>query len=305
MSVSGNEAVSPLDRIAEASSWPSPPASIVILTLNEEDNIGPCIESCAWCDDVHVLDSGSTDRTQEIARSAGATVHENPFESFGAQRNWAIDNIPLANDWVFHLDADERFLKPLVDEVASLLAEDPEEAGYYVPSKLMFMGRWLKRTGGYPTYQMRLFHKARMRFQDYGHGQREFTEGSIGTLREPYLHFNFSKGLDEWFDKHNRYSAAEARQAIEEANIPIGRALRSLAAGDAVGRRRAMKALAYRLPARSLLWMIYLMIFRLGFLDGRAGYNYTRLRAIYESMTATKLAVLRAEGRRKKEGAGK
>lgn len=302
MSVSGalSERVAPAHRESDAADWPSPPVSIVVLTLNEEDNIGPCLESCAWCGDVHVLDSGSTDRTQEIARSMGAVVHENPFESFGAQRNWAIDNIPLENDWVFHLDADERFLRPLVKEMDALIARSPEEAGFYVPSKLMFMGRWLKRTGGYPTYQMRLFHKRRMRFQDYGHGQRELTEGAIGALREPYLHFNFSKGLDEWFDKHNRYSAAEARQAIEEANAPIFGALRDLAARDSVRRRRALKSLAYRLPARPTLWMIYLMVFRLGFLDGRAGYNYARLRAIYESMTAAKLAVLRSETTRRR-----
>ena len=85
------------------------PVSVVILTLNEEINIAQCLASCAWCDDVHVLDSGSTDRTREIAEEKGATVHINPFESCGAQRNWAIDNIPTKYNWIFHLDADEQF----------------------------------------------------------------------------------------------------------------------------------------------------------------------------------------------------
>src|ERR1051325_440238 len=90
-----------------------PPVSVVVLTFNEEDNIRDCLLSCAWCDDVHVLDSGSKDRTCDIAREMGAAVHFNKFKSFGDQRNWAIDNIPCKHQWHFHLDADERFPEPL------------------------------------------------------------------------------------------------------------------------------------------------------------------------------------------------
>ena len=143
---------------------PRPAVSVVVLTLNEEINIEECLASCAFSDDVHVLDSGSTDRTCEIARRAGATVHVHPFESHGKQHNWATDNIDMKHDWVFHLDADERFTPEIIEEMRQLLERDPAEAGFHVPNKLMFMGRWLKRSGGYPTYQMRLFHKGRMRF---------------------------------------------------------------------------------------------------------------------------------------------
>lgn len=192
-----------------------------------------CLDSCAWCDDVHVLDSGSKDGTIEISRRHGAKTHSNSFESFGKQRNWAIDNIALEHDWVFHLDADERFTPGLVWEMDALLKTNPAQVGFHVPSKLIFMDRWLKHTGGYPAYQVRLFHKARMRFQDYGHGQREDTE-NVGKLREPYLHYNFSHGLDEWFEKHNRYSAKEAAQGLEEAGrMPP---LSYLLKGDAVWR---------------------------------------------------------------------
>ena len=152
---------------------PSIPVSVVILTLNEEINVADCIESCGELGDVHVLDSGSTDRTRELGESHGATVWNNPFESFGAQRNWAIDNITVDHDWILHLDADERVTPELAQALRDLFKSDPTEAGFYLPNKLMLMGRWLKRCGGYPTYQMRLFHRGRMRFQDYGHGQRE------------------------------------------------------------------------------------------------------------------------------------
>jgi len=283
--------------LVDTTDWPSPPVSIVILTLNEQENIDECLASCAWSDDVHVLDSGSTDETRAIAERRGAGVHVNPFESFGKQRNWAIDNISMRYEWIFHLDADERFTRELVEEIDALLRRDPREAGFYVPSKLMFMGRWLKRSGAYPAYQMRLFHAERMRFTDYGHGQREQTEGEIGRLRSGYLHYNFSKGLEEWFDKHNRYSTQEAEQAMREAGLPLGRALAGVFSRDPLARRRAVKSIGYRLPGRSLLWIFYLLVLRLGVLDGPAGWNYARLRAVYESMIAAKLAALQAERR--------
>src|SRR5947208_4581180 len=193
-----------------------PPVSVVILTYNEEPNIADCLRSCAWSDDVHVVDSGSTDGTCEIARAMGARVHVHPFTSFGEQRNWAIDHVPHRHDWVFHLDADERFTPELVAEMRRVLARGPREAGFYVPHKMMFMGRWLRRAeGGYPIYQMRLFHRGRMRFRDYGHGQREHTSGKVGLLGKPYLHYNFSKGLEDWIDKNNGYSPPEARETFE------------------------------------------------------------------------------------------
>jgi acetyltransferase-like isoleucine patch superfamily enzyme/glycosyltransferase involved in cell wall biosynthesis len=266
------------------------PVSVVILTLNEEINIRACIESCAWCDDVHVLDSGSTDRTLEIAREMGAQVWEHPFESFSAQRNWAIDNIPVKHDWIFHLDADERFTPELVREMAGVLGGDPTEAGFHIPSKLMFMGRWLKRAGGYPTYQMRLFHRERMRFRDWGHGQREATEGRVGKLEEPYVHYAFSKGLYDWLDKHNRYSSLEALQVIASRHErpTLGRIL----SRDPVERRRAWKLVGYRLPFRPLMrWFVTLLLTG-GILEGRPARTYASLLATYERMTTLKVRLL-------------
>lgn len=283
-------------------SAPAPPVSVVILTLNEEINIRACVESCAWCDDVHVLDSGSTDRTREIAREMGAAVWEHPFESFGAQRNWAIDNIPVKHDWIFHLDADERFTPEVVKEIAAVISADPPEAGFHVPSKLMFMGRWLKRAGGYPTYQMRLFHRRRMRFADHGHGQREHTDGAIGRFEAPYLHYNFSKGLDEWFEKHNRYSRLEAEQTLRSLE-PIGASLRGLFSADGVRRRRAMKSLGYRLPCRPLLVSMFMLVVKRGVLDGRAGRTYIAMRRAYEQMIDIKLAEMRQQARGGRGGA--
>jgi glycosyltransferase involved in cell wall biosynthesis len=277
---------------------PRVPVTIVILAFNEECNLGPCIRSCAFSDDIHLLDSGSTDRSASVAKAHGAQVWTNKFVSFAAQRNWAIDHLPHKYDWVFHLDADERFTPGIVNEMRELIARNPSEAGFYVPNRLIFMGRWLRYASGYPVYQVRLFHRQRLRFQPHGHSQRELTTGAVGTLREPYLHFNFSKGLDDWFEKHNRYSTQEAQQALAERTHKLR--LSELMSGDKIKRRRAMKSLAYRLPFRPTLRWLHTMLTQRAVLDGPPGWMYARLLAIYEKMTDLKLKELRlnANGQR-------
>jgi acetyltransferase-like isoleucine patch superfamily enzyme len=290
---SGSVAGSSPERSLRAPGRASAPVSVLILTLNEEINIRACIESCAWSDDVIVLDSGSEDRTVQIAESMGARVFHNPFESFGKQRNWAIDNIQAAHEWIFHLDADERFTPELVEELRSVLGRKPKDAGYFVPSKLMLQGKWLRRSGGYPTYQMRFFHKQRMRFRDYGHGQREDTSGEVGTLESPYLHYAFSKGIYDWIDKHNRYSTLEALQILRAA--PRRHGVGELLQKDRVKRRRAWKELSYRVPLwrPAARWFITLFI-QGGILEGRQGRTYAKMLALYEQMTSLKLRLLRS-----------
>lgn len=299
---SGREAITH----ANSTALPRPPVSVVVLTFNEEQNIRPCLESCSWADDVHILDSGSTDRTVDIAREFGAKVWTNPFHGFGQQRNWGIDNIPCAHRWQFHLDADERFTPELVREIASIIRDDGAavpESCFHCPSMLMFMGRWLRYASEYPVYQVRLIDRTRCRFEDYGHGQREVTEGSAGTLSEPYLHYNFSKGVDEWFEKHNRYSRLEAVHAHRASDQSIVSLIGSALRGDAVQRRRSLKQLSYRVPARSsLLWLYHTLVKR-GILDGPAGLAYIRMRRVYEDMIGVKMSILRHgsnsyEGRR-------
>jgi glycosyltransferase involved in cell wall biosynthesis len=266
---------------------PSPPASVpvsvIILTRNEEKNILACLESCRWCDDVHVLDCGSTDRTQEIARQWGAQVHFNPFVSFGVQRNWAIDHIPCKNTWHFHLDADERFTPAIVAEMLRLMGPDGKGsrlAAYFVPSKLMFGDKWLRYSGGYPTYQVRFFHSGKCRFVDYGHTQREECAGEIGWMVNPYLHYEFSRGMAEWFTKHNDYSTAEAREAV--AVRSRGMSFAGMASADALTRRRALKNLSFFFRARDVFRFIYMYFPRVGWLDAVPGFHYCMMMSSYE-----------------------
>ncbi len=283
----------PLDEIRGKYEGPRPAVSVVILTKDEEINIEGAIASCAWSDDVHVLDSGSGDRTVELARRAGAGVHVHPFESFGKQRNWAIDHIPMKHDWVFHLDADERFTPGLVREMADVLAKGPDAAGFFVANQMILDETWIKRASGYPAVQMRLFHKGRMRFEDKGHGQREFTSGKVGRLQTPYVHYNFSKGLDDWRKRHDRYSTLEAEEILKGAGKG---AWSRLVSGDAIARRRAMKELAGGLPLRAQLRWLHTVILKGAMLDGAAGIKYAGLLYWYEREIARKVRMGRAGG---------
>jgi glycosyltransferase involved in cell wall biosynthesis len=261
-----------------------PPVSVVILTYNEEANVADAIRSCAWSDDIHVLDSGSKDRTQEIARSMGARVHVNAFKSFGDQRNWAIDNIPCKHPWHFHLDADERFTPPVVREMLDQLGPDGQRSPhvcYLCPSKMIFLGRWIKRSAGYPNYQVRLFKYGSCRFMDFGHGQREVPQGSTGVLHEPYMHYAFSKGLNEWLNKHNAYSGREAEEGLLIRREGPPR-LSAMLARDPTQRRRGFKNFAYFLRFRAVWRFIYNYVFRMGLLDGPAGFHYCMMISMYE-----------------------
>lgn len=259
------------------------PVTVIVLTLDEEANVRECLTSAqAFSDDVHVLDSGSTDATVAIARSMGVAIHHNRFTGFGDQRNWAIDHIPHRYDWVLHLDADERPTEDFLAELQQIVASSPAESGFFVPNKLMLGERWLRRCSGYPVYQVRLFHRRQLRFANHGHGQREVADGTLGYMREPYLHFAFSKGLVAWMEKHARYAAAEA--ALADAECGLAAELHRCLTGDAVARRRAMKRLSFRLPARPLLRMLEILLLRRGLLDGRAGWTYARMMAAYEAM---------------------
>jgi glycosyltransferase involved in cell wall biosynthesis len=260
--------------------------SVLILTLNEEVNIGDCLDSVGWTDDVLVLDSGSEDRTVEIAEAKGARVMHRPFDNFASQRNYGLQEGGLEHDWVLHLDADERVTPELRSELEREARRDARGA-YRVPSKLMFQGRWLKHAGMYPTYQIRFGRRDALTFTQVGHGQRgALSAEQVGTLDEPLLHYAFSKGIADWVERHNRYSTDEAVHALEAEGQSIDWS--ALFRGDAQARRRALKDLSYRLPCRPLLRFFYVYLWRMGFLDGRPGFDYAVLLSFYEYLIGLK-----------------
>lgn len=270
------------------------PLTVVILTLNEQRNIADCLRSViGHVTDLKILDSGSTDSTLDIAREFRVPVFTNAFIGFGQQRNWAIDNIPHSNQWVLHLDADERATPELLEEIGRVLKRDPEESGFFIASKLMLDGHWLRYSSGFPVYQLRLFHREKVRFIDHGHGQREVSTGRLGYLHSAYLHEAFNKGIDDWMAKHARYARREA-ETLQAHHRGLLELTWATITTDAVGRRRAIKALAYKLPGRPTLRLLQLLIINRGLLDGLAGIMYARMMAAYESMINVHLTRIRA-----------
>lgn len=262
--------------------------SILILTLNESDNIEACIDSVAWADDVVVLDSFSSDDTITRAEAKGARVFQRKFDDFGGQRNYALDEIDFKHDWVFHLDADERFNEELRAECERVITMDQKSA-YFVPNRIIFLGKWIKRCTQYPYPQVRLIKRGEVRFAKAGHGQREDkAERGVGHIHVAYDHYNFSKGVGDWIAKHNRYSQEEAALATEIEKMP----LQSCFSSDTMTRKRALKSWFVRLPGRPVIKFFFLYVFRLGFLDGAPGFYYCLLQSFYEFMISLKIREL-------------
>lgn len=263
--------------------------SILVLTLNEGSNIEACLDSVAWSDDIVVLDSFSTDETVALAERKGARVFKRKFDDFGNQRNYALDEFDFKHRWVFHLDADERFNEELRAECERVTELD-EKSAYFVPNRIIFLGKWIKHCTQYPYPQVRLIKRGEVRFAKSGHGQKEDqVERGVGHIHVAYDHYNFSKGIEDWIAKHNRYSSEEARLVADIQRRPFSECF----LGDSMKRKRALKSYFVHMPWRPLLKFIYLYFYKLGFLDGSPGLAYCRLQMLYEFMIQLKIKELK------------
>ena len=263
--------------------------SVLILTLNEEVNLPGCLKSLDWCDDIHVLDSGSTDTTVELATEAKATCHFRAFDHYSAHRNWALDNINFKHDWVYSMDADERMPEDLREELHQVIQSSAPDApvAYRLRYKNMFMGRWIKHATLYPSWLIRLFRHNKIRYEDRKVNAHPIVDGSIGSLEAHFEHYSFNKGITHWIEKHNRYSSFEAEAALDLRDAaPLK--LKELFSSDPLIRRRVQKNIFFRLPFRPSIKFLYMYILRRGFLDGFPGLTYCILLAFYEHMIVSK-----------------
>jgi glycosyltransferase involved in cell wall biosynthesis len=273
--------------------------SVLILTKNESQNLPDCLASVAWSDDIHVLDSLSTDGTQAIAAAAGAHVTERIFDDWSSHQNWALKNLPFKYPWVFYLDADERATPALRDALLRAAANPGEACAFRIQRRDFFMGTWLKHVQTSPFY-IRLFRPEAMRYERLVNPV-SIPTGPVGQITGYLEHFPFSKGLDHWVKRHNQYSHLEARQIVANRSkqtpfSPLAAVRSALFDRDFHRRRFHQKELFYRLPARPLLRFLYLYIVRRGFLDGTAGYTYARLQAFYEYLIVVKTRELERAG---------
>jgi len=260
--------------------------SALILTYNEEQDLPGCLDSLAWCDDIHVLDSGSTDATQEIAAARGAHVTTRVFDNFAAQRNAGMQ-LPFKYPWIFVLDADERPTPALSAEMPRVIAAAaPNVAAFRLRRRDFLWGTWLKHAQLTPFY-IRLFRAGHVHYTRDVNEVAEI-DGDTLSLAAPLDHLAFSKGISYWMDKHNKYASFEAELLVNGGATQNASLRQALFASDFHDRRVAQKAIFYKLPLRPLIKWGYMMFLRGAILDGRAGITYATLQSFYEFLIETK-----------------
>jgi glycosyltransferase involved in cell wall biosynthesis len=278
------------------------PVSLIVPIKNEADNLSRCLQSVSWADEIFVVDSQSTDGSIAIAQEHGAKVVQFQFNgTWPKKKNWALENLPFRNEWIFILDADEVLPAEAREEFARVIANAGETVGYWINRRFMFMGRWLRHSY-YPNWNLRLFRHSLGRYEkltdantrsgDNEVHEHVIVQGPTGRLRSEMDHYAFPS-VEVFVEKHNRYSNWEARVSADRRLSGSAAQIRS----GPVGRRRKLKLLSQHLPCRPLLRFLYIYIWQKGFLDGREGYYFARLHAMYEFLSVAKTYELTKPGK--------
>jgi glycosyltransferase involved in cell wall biosynthesis len=273
-----------------------PSVAAIILTKNEELRLPACLESLAGVvSEVFVVDSGSTDRTLEIARGYRAHVLTHPFVNQATQFNWALSNIDTSADWMLRIDADERLSEELRRDILKRLPSlGNEVTGLLVPYRVHFLGRSLRHGDTYPVWLLRLWRKGLGRFEETWMDERVvLSQGQALKLRGDLIH-EIPTSLSEWTQKHDWYAMRECKDILAAAGEGDAR----LASGQARLKRMLKTRLYLRLPLfyRAFLYWFYRYFLRLGFLDGKEGLIYHFLQAFwYRFLVDAKLYELRKQ----------
>ncbi len=269
--------------------------SVLILTKNEEQDLPGCLASVGFSDDVHVLDSYSTDSTVAIARQAGVHLTQRTFDNYAAHRNFGF-TLPFRYPWLLILDADERVTPALAAEISATLARVPQTVSAFRLRRRDFLfDTWLKHAQMTPFY-IRLVRPDRARWTRSVNEVLEI-EGTIEALAEPFDHFPFSKGISHWVAKHNQYSSMEAAIIVAQSGLQHPSLRTALRDPDFHTRRLHQKAIYYKLPGRPLIKWLYMVVLRGAVLDGVAGITYATLASFYEYLITVKTRELRLQQR--------
>ena len=189
--------------------------SVIIICKNEEKNIRDCLESISWADEIIILDSGSTDNTLQICREFSEKVFSTDWPGFGIQKNRALQH--ATNPWVLSLDADERITPSLKSEIENTIAaeKNSQNNGYYIPRSSRFCGKFMRHSGWYPDYVLRLFKRELARFSDDIVHEKVLCTGETGHLKHPIIHYTYDS-LTQALDKANLYSDLGAEKLYNE-----------------------------------------------------------------------------------------
>jgi len=268
----------------------------IVLTLNEEINLAGCLQSLSWCPRLVVVDSGSSDSTQQIAHQYGADFYlhfsDGPF-LITDQRNWALSQCSIDTEWVLFIDADERVSPALQKEISSLLNSNHAggftrfDACYLAPAYI-FCKKWLRHSQHYPNWHPRLLRPSQVQltggvWESFSTSAgRPLTPERITSISEPYIHLAFSKGIDDWLVKHLRYADWDASLIIDYFH--------SKQNSSTMLRKPRLRILSFRLwLLRPLLRFFHKYLFSLGFLDGWQGLLFCLLMSFYELIVVWKV----------------
>jgi len=293
------------------------PVSALVAVRNEEKNIRKCLSSLRPAQEIIVIDSMSSDETVQIAvREYAATVEQFRYAGgYPKKRQWALDNLEFDTDWILLIDADEEVPIALWDEIEQAISGDGMYSAYMTKKGFHFLGRRF-RHGGFSHSAVVLMKKVKGRFEelveDHAGGldmevhERVVVDGPIGALKTPLVHEDF-KSLEAYIDRHNRYSTWEAKLRYRSRkNKAYGlKTINSSLLGNAQERRRFFKQLVMRMPFEPWIWFVYHYFFRLGFLEGRAGFIACRIRAAYIAQVRSKMYELELADRLSSSVAGK
>jgi glycosyltransferase involved in cell wall biosynthesis len=259
--------------------------SIIILTHNEEANLSRSLVSLKKLDaEIFIVDSGSTDKTVEIAKQAGCQVFEHPWENYAKQLNWALQNLPIKTPWIMRLDADERPTPELIEELKRVLPQTPDTTtGYQLKRRVFFMGRWIRHGGYYPTWLLRVWRTGlgtcEQRWMDE---HIVLSQGKIANLQHDIIDENH-KGLSFWTDKHNRYADREVKDLLDAMTQKSDDLLKKSHFSQASQRRWIKTNLYARSPLflRAFLYFLMRYTIGLGFLDGIEGLIFHFLQGFW------------------------
>ena len=280
------------------------PVSVIVPARNEARNLPRCLQSLRAVGEVYVIDSQSNDATVEIAKSYGAKVVQFHYQGgWPKKRQWAMETLPFAYDWIFLVDADEALTPELTAEIRQVI-QDPNLDGYHVALRMYFLGRVLRHSGA-SFYKLSLFRRSKGRYecrlkdQDASMADMEVHEhvvvnGKAGRLRNPLLHHNV-ESLSRYIQKHDEYSNWEARVWIQ-GKEGLGDLPPDLF-GTQAQRRRWLKRKFLRLPGSPAFLFFYRYFLRLGFLDGVPGLIYCGLQSIQLFHVKAKIYELKAANR--------
>lgn len=260
------------------------PISAIILTFNEEKNIKACLESIINdIDEVIIVDSGSTDNTLEILKEYKVKIYSHPFENYALQRNWAFENIETTNNWILNMDADHRTMPELISELKQKFSTGIklDTNGFLISRRTIFMDKWIKYGGHYPTYHAVMFRKGVGHCEQKNYDQHFVIDGSTEILKGDIIDI-ITDSLSNFTHRHNKWSTLEAEEAVNEIKLK-GTFINANKNGNPMEKRRYMKQKYYSYPIflRVFIYFFIRYVVKRGFLDGKEGLIFHFLQGFW------------------------